>query len=142
MSRCSRTLEDEHVKTLKRITYVEDEPDIRAIAQIALEEIGGFTLNVCESGHEAVATVPIFHPDMVLLDMMMPGMDGIQTFHSLRAIPELDGVPIVFMTAKAQKHEIEDYKALGAADVIPKPFEPVALSDHVRSIWERSQSGR
>jgi len=130
------------VKKLKRITYVEDEPDIRAIAQIALETIGGFTLNVCESGQEAVAAVPAFRPDMILLDIMMPGMDGVQTFHCLRAMPDMKDVPIVFLTAKAQRHEIKGYKVLGAAAVIAKPFDPITLSDKVRSIWECTQSSR
>ncbi len=130
------------MKELKRITYVEDEPDIRAIAQIALETIGGFTLNLCESGQEALASVPAFQPDMILLDIMMPGMDGVQTYHCLRAMPEVNDVPIVFLTAKAQTHEVEGYKALGAAAVIPKPFDPITLSDQVRSIWERAESPR
>lgn len=130
------------MKELKRITYVEDEPDIRAIAQIALEEIGGFKLDMCKSGQEAVDSVPAFRPDMVLLDIMMPVMDGVQTFHRLREMPDMSDVPIIFLTAKAQTHEIEDYKALGAAAVIAKPFDPITLPDQVRSIWEHTQSPR
>lgn len=130
------------MKELKRITYVEDEPDIRAIAQIALETIGGFTLNMCKSGQEAISSVPAFRPDMILLDIMMPVMDGVQTFHRLRAMPDMNDIPIVFLTAKVQAHEIEGYEALGAAAVIAKPFDPITLSDQVRSIWERTQSPR
>jgi len=129
-------------RPLCRILMVEDEPDIQEIARIALEEIGGFTLSLCDNGQEALEKVPAFQPHIILLDMMMPGMDGIQTFHSLRTNPDVDDIPIVFVTAKAQKHEIEQYKAIGAADVIPKPFEPITLPDHVRSIWERTQSER
>ncbi|MGB0086131.1 MAG: response regulator [Rhodomicrobiaceae bacterium] len=127
------------MRELQRITYVEDEPHIREIVQLALEELGGFTLQVCESGAEALDTVPKFHPDLVMLDVMMPGMNGIQTFRSLRQLPEVAETPIVFVTAKAQKHEIQQYLSLGAADVIPKPFDPVALPGEISAIWRRSQ---
>ena len=134
-------MEREHpMKELQRITYVEDEPHIREIVQLALEELGGFKLHVCESGMEALDTVPVFHPDLVLLDVMMPEMNGVQTFRSLRQIPGLVNTPIIFVTAKAQKHEIQQYKALGAADVIPKPFDPVSLPAEIQAIWERTQT--
>jgi CheY-like chemotaxis protein len=128
------------VKELQRITYVEDEPHIREIVQLALEELGGFTLHVCESGPEALDTAPIFHPDLVLLDVMMPGMNGIQTFRSLKEMPQLLDTPIVFVTAKAQKHEIQQYKTLGAVDVIPKPFNPITLPADIQAIWKRTQA--
>lgn len=126
---------------LKRITYVEDEPDIGAIVQLALEELGGFTLNLCRSGPEAVEKAAIFQPDLLLLDVMMPGMDGVQTFHLLRALPGLHETPVVFITAKAQTHEVAHYRSLGAADVIAKPFNPITLPDHLRTIWERARAG-
>ncbi|MGI9384965.1 MAG: response regulator, partial [Methyloligellaceae bacterium] len=100
---------------LNRITYVEDEPDIRTVVQIALETVGGFTLDVCASGREALEKAPNFEPDLVLLDVMMPEMDGTETLKRLRAMPGFADTPIVFMTAKAQSHEIDAYKALGAA---------------------------
>jgi CheY-like chemotaxis protein len=127
------------VKELQRITYVEDEPHIREIVQLALEELGGFTLHVCESGPEALDTAPIFHPDLVLLDVMMPGMNGIQTFRSLKDLPQMANTPIVFITAKAQKHEIQQYRSLGAIDVIPKPFNPITLPSDIQAIWMRAQ---
>ena len=128
------------MKELQRITYIEDEPHIREIVQLALEELGGFTLHVCESGSEALDTAPIFHPDLVLLDVMMPGMNGIQTFRSLKELPEMSGTPIIFVTAKAQKHEVQQYKSLGAADVIAKPFNPITLPSDIQVIWARTQS--
>ena len=124
---------------LQRITYVEDEPDIRTVAQIALETVGGFTLDVCASSHEALEKAPGFKPDLVLLDVMMPEMDGTETFRQLRLMPALAETPIVFMTAKAQAHEIDAYKAMGAAGVITKPFDPMTLVDDVRAIWSRTQ---
>lgn len=125
-------------KELRRLTYVEDEPDIRAITEFALKEFGGYEIDVCASGSEAIERAPAFGPDLIILDVMMPGMDGIETFNRLRAIPALAGTPVVFMTAKAMKHETDRYRALGAAEVIPKPFDPITLSDQIRQIWERA----
>ena len=127
---------------LKRITYVEDEPDIRAITEFALKELGGFTLNVCASGPEALEQAPDFNPDLIILDVMMPGMDGIETFKRMRAIPKLADVPVIFLTAKTMKHEIDRYRALGPAEVITKPFDPLTLANRVREIWRRAQEKR
>lgn len=120
---------------LNRILYVEDEPDIQAVAKIALEMVGGFTVKICSSGEEALREVAAFAPDMLLLDVMMPGMDGPSTLKALRALPEAAGIPAVFMTAKVQPPEVAHYKSLGALDVIPKPFDPMVLASQVRAIW-------
>ena len=124
-------------RELTRITYVEDEPDIREVTQIALEKIGGFTLDICVNGLEAVAKTPAFEPDLILLDVMMPGMDGVETYQQLRRIPGLIDTPIIFMTAKAQPQELEQYTALGCAGVITKPFDPMTLSDEIQGLWDR-----
>jgi two-component system, OmpR family, response regulator len=121
---------------LKRVLYVEDEPDIRAVAQVALETIGGFTLMCCTSGEDAMHRGVAFAPQMILLDVMMPGMDGPTTLRKLRALPGLEQVPVAFMTAKVQPQEVARYKSLGALDVIAKPFDPMALANQVRHIWE------
>lgn len=125
---------------LSRILYVEDEPDIQAVTKLALEEIGGFTLEVCSNGDEALERAVEFAPDLLLLDVMMPGMDGPTTLKALREIGELAATPAIFMTAKVQPHEVEEYKALGAIDVIAKPFDPMTLSDNLRDIWTRYHS--
>jgi len=122
----------------QRILYVEDEPDIQTITRIALETVGGFTLEVCNSGMEAVNKATAFEPDLILLDVMMPGMDGPSTLAELRTLQATRDTPVIFMTAKAQRHEIRQYKAMGALDVISKPFDPMRLADNVRSIWERA----
>jgi len=124
-------------RELKRITYVEDEPDIREVTQIALQTLGGFALNICENGSEAIKKSPGFDPDLILLDVMMPGMDGIETFRRLREHPGLHDTPVIFMTAKAQPHEVKEYLSLGAAGVVNKPFDPMTLSDVIRDIWAR-----
>jgi two-component system, OmpR family, response regulator len=124
-------------KPLQRLIYVEDEPDIQAVARLALEAVGGFTVEVCSSGEEALRRAPVFRPDLILLDVMMPGMDGPGTLQALRALPELATTPAVFMTAKVQPAEVAHFKSLGALDVIAKPFDPMKLSDIVREIWNR-----
>ncbi len=123
---------------LNTILYVEDEPDIRMVAQLALETVGGFTLKVCSSGEEAVLAGPGFKPDLFLLDVMMPGMDGPSTLAALRALPTLKDTPVIFMTAKVQPGEIQQYRDMGALDVIAKPFDPMTLADQVRTIWARA----
>jgi CheY-like chemotaxis protein len=123
--------------TLQRILYVEDEPDIQAVARMALEAVGGFTLQVCSSGEEALQTAVEFAPDLLLLDVMMPGMDGPTTLQQLRNLPELANTPAVFMTAKVQPQEIEQFKSFGAMDVIPKPFDPMTLSDQIALVWKQ-----
>ena len=121
---------------LQRILYVEDEADIRAVAQLALESIGGFTVKTCSSGEEALREAEAFAPDLILLDVMMPGMDGPSTLKALRDLPALSEVPVTFMTAKVQPAEIKYFKSLGAREVIAKPFDPMTLVDQLRAIWQ------
>ncbi len=120
---------------VKKILYVEDEPDIQKVAKLALEHVGGFEVLVCSSGPEAIENAPGFAPDMILLDVMMPGMDGPATLEALRKIESLKHTPAVFLTAKVLPTEIRRYKELGALEVIAKPFDPMALSDQVRALW-------
>ncbi|MDW5440970.1 response regulator [Polaromonas sp. SM01] len=120
---------------LTRILYVEDEPDIRTVAQMALEAVGGFTVIACASGREALATAPTAQVDLLLLDVMMPGMDGPSTLQALRGLPATANTPVIFMTAKVQAAEIAQYLALGALDVIHKPFDPMTLSEQINRIW-------
>lgn len=121
---------------LVRILYAEDEPDIQMVARLALEMVGGFTIKICNNGREALEKIQEFAPQLVLLDMMMPEMDGITTLHNIKANPTLSALPVVFMTAKVQPSEVSHYIELGAADVISKPFDPMTLADKVRKVWE------
>lgn len=121
---------------LQRILLVEDDADIQAVGQLALEAVGGFTVKVCSSGSEALAQAPGFAPDVILLDVMMPGMDGVTTFAALREKPLTANIPVIFMTAKVQVHEVAHYKQLGALGVISKPFDPMALSNLILEIWQ------
>lgn len=129
------------MKALNRILYVEDEPDIQAVAKIALETVGGFELKICSTGQEAIAAGPDFAPDLLLLDVMMPGMDGPTALAELRRLPGLGEIPAIFMTAKVQPQEIEHFKSLGAMEVIAKPFDPMALAEMLRKAWNEHQAG-
>ncbi|HYD31930.1 MAG TPA: response regulator [Azospirillaceae bacterium] len=124
-------------RSLRTILLIEDDPDIREVAAMALESFGGFAVTVCASGREGVARAEAAAPDLVLLDYMMPEQDGAETLAALRALPAMAGVPVVFLTAKVRLEEIEHLKALGAAGVIAKPFDPVELGNQVRDLWER-----
>lgn len=123
---------------LKKILYVEDEPDIQAVAKIALEAVGGFELKICSGGEEALASAVEFAPDLLLLDVMMPGMDGPTILTELRKLPGLENTPAIFMTAKVQPQEVEQFKSLGAIEVIAKPFDPMALAGQVSDAWSKA----
>lgn len=127
--------------SLQNILYVEDEPDIQAVAGIALENIGGFTLKTCSNGQDAIDAAIDFQPDLILLDVMMPDMDGPTTLSELRKLPQLNDTPAMFMTAKVQPQEIDYLKSLGAIDVIPKPFDPMTLSEQIKEIWLNHKTG-
>jgi two-component system OmpR family response regulator len=124
-------------QVLTRILYVEDDPDIQAIAVMVLETINGFTLETCNGGRDALDKAVAFKPDLILLDVMMPGMDGPETLKGLRNFPELTNTPVVFMTAKVQPQEIAGYLKLGAVGVIAKPFDPMTLAQQLRDIWAK-----
>ena len=120
---------------LTRILMVDDDLDIQAVARLALEAVGGFTVITCSSGSAAIATVATFVPDLILLDVTMPDMDGPSTLKALRAIPQTAATPAIFVTARVQAHDIAWYQTLGVLDVIAKPFDPMTLSATIRSIW-------
>lgn len=115
----------------KRILYIEDEIDLQWLVKHILESLGGFKVLVCSSGAEGLRSVDSFDPDLVLLDVMMPEMDGISVLRALRARPEGVGVPVVFLTARMQAGD--EYLSFGADGVIAKPFEPCGLVEQVRT---------
>lgn len=122
---------------LKRVLLVDDEPDIQAIARLSLEKVGGFTLLICSSGDEAIEKIVDFQPDLVLLDVMMPTMDGPSTLKKLQDKGLLGGIPVIFFTAKVLNSEIEELKSIGASDVVAKPFDPMVLPTQLNDIWSR-----
>lgn len=122
---------------LERVMHVEDDESIRAVAEIALTDVAGFTLLSCDSGQSALAQVEGFAPQLILLDVMMPQMDGLQTLAALRQIPALAKTPVVFMTAKIQQAEKQRYLDAGAVGIIEKPFEPMALGDTLSQLYQK-----
>ena len=118
---------------LSKILLVDDDENIRTIALLSLED--DYQVEIATSGQAALALAVKNKPDLILLDVMMPGLDGKATFEKLQEIPELAKIPVVFMTAKVQTHEIDFYLKLGAAGVITKPFDPMTLAGDVQNIW-------
>lgn len=121
---------------LPKILHVEDDPDIREIALMALEVVGGLDVEQCVSGADALERAPGIAPGLLLLDVMMPGMSGDETLTALRKMPQFADTPAIFMTAKAQLSEVDRLKQLGALDVITKPFDPMTLADQILKIWQ------
>lgn len=126
------------IKRLERILFVEDSVDIRRVATLAMERVGHFDVLACASGEEAIREAGKYRPDLLLLDVMMPDMDGPTTLARLRELPALAFTPAVFMTAKAHPTEIAHLRSLGAIGVIIKPFEPMSLSARLAEIWADS----
>lgn len=121
---------------MTRILYIDDEDDIREVAQMSLELDPGFEVRGCASGPDGIAEAAAWRPDLILLDVMMPGMDGPTTFARLRENPETASIPVVFITARTQSHEVEGFRELGARGVLPKPFDPMTLADQVRGLLD------
>lgn len=122
---------------LKTIVLVEDEPDIQEVARLSLESFGSFTVHTCNSGKEALEKIPTIMPDLIMLDVMMPGMDGLTTLKLLRENPKTSNIPVIFMTAKAQSNEMKHYIECGAIGAISKPFDPIKLVDEIIEIWKK-----
>ncbi len=120
---------------LNRICYVEDDEDIQRIVRMSLERIGKLTVQVVSDPMQAIDAIRDFKPDLVMLDWMMPGMDGPTLFRKMRETPEIRDLPVVFITAKASSAEMDELRAMGAAGAISKPFSPKDLPDQLRSIW-------
>jgi CheY-like chemotaxis protein len=115
-----------------RVLHVDDEPDIREVVGMSLSLDPNLMIRSCASGSDALCEVGEWMPDLILLDVMMPVMDGPTTLARLRETEAAD-IPVVFMTARAQARELEHFRSLGAAGVIPKPFDPMTLAGSVRS---------
>lgn len=118
----------------RRILLVEDDDGIRTIAVMSLQELGGHQVLAFASGEEALARAVPFGPELLMLDVSMPGMDGPQTLAALRRLPELRHVPAVFLTAHTNARQVAELRKLGAVDVIAKPFDPLHLCDRIMAV--------
>lgn len=121
---------------IKNVLMVDDDAAIRRVAEISLSRIGKLNVMLASSGAQALEILETFLPDAILLDVMMPGMDGPGVFKAIRANPAFENIPVIYMTAKAQKHEVQNYFESGISGVIIKPFDPVTLPLEVNSIVE------
>jgi len=121
---------------LIKVLYVEDEADIREVAEFALED-EGFKLIPCASGQEAIDKAAGLTADLILMDVMMPGMDGPTTLNHLRQLPNMAETPVIFMTAKVQSAEIAAYREAGALGVIAKPFDAMTLAEDIRRLLHK-----
>jgi CheY-like chemotaxis protein len=119
-----------HIQT---VLLVDDEPDIRKIGQISLVEIGKWEVLLAASGDEALDIARQHRPDLILLDVMMPHLDGLSTLQQLRTQDETKEIPVIFMTAKAQRQEVSRYLRTGAIGVITKPFDPLTLPQQIQA---------
>jgi two-component system, OmpR family, response regulator len=122
---------------LNRICYVEDDEDIQRIVRMTLERVGKMTVEVVGDPTLAIAAMTAFKPDLVMLDWMMPKMDGPTLFRQMKLRPETSLLPVVFITAKAAQSDLNELLALGAVGAISKPFSPKDLPDQLRAIWAK-----
>src|SRR5579862_5489399 len=116
-----------------RVLHIDDEPDILDIVAAAMSLDSEFVVRGCNSGARGLAAAAKWRPDLIMLDVMMPIMDGPATLKRLREDPKTAGIPVFFMTARAQTRELDHFKSLGAAGVIVKPFDPMTLAASLRS---------
>lgn len=122
---------------LRSILYVEDDLHVRTTAKLVLEVIGKFAVRECRSGYEALDAADGFRPDLILLDVMMPDLDGLATLRLLRTLPHLADTPALFVTSLTTPDDIERYMAAGAIGVIAKPLVPLRLAGQVHRLWEQ-----
>ena len=122
-------------QNLKSIVCIDDEHDILEVAKMSLEAVGGFDVSAHDNGQAGVEKAIETNPDLILVDVMMPGLDGPATLELIKKTPELKNTPVIFMTARVQPSEVEEYKNLGAVGVISKPFDPMELPNDILRIW-------
>ena len=127
------------MRPLRRVMCVEDDADIRMVLEFSLATVGGYEVCLCEDGRTALDMIQEFRPELILLDVMMPGLTGPETLHELRKMPEMDRTPVVFLTAKAMPDQMENLLQYGATGVIVKPFDPVRLPKDIVIYWEHGR---
>jgi two-component system OmpR family response regulator len=119
---------------IHKVLVVDDDPAIRKVAEISLSRVGHWDVRSAHSGADALEMAANYKPDVILLDVMMPGMDGATTFKKLQQQEGNEDTPVIFLTAKVQKHEVQHYCEIGAIGVITKPFDPLKLPEDIINI--------
>ncbi|MCG8435743.1 MAG: response regulator [Gammaproteobacteria bacterium] len=128
-------------RELQKIMLVDDSADIREIARISLEQLGGYELKLCATAEQAIAEADEFDPDLFVLDVMMPETDGPQLLLKLKELPQFAATPVIFLTAKEDITDLEAHRTLGVASIINKPFNPMTLAATVQEIWDAFDGG-
>jgi two-component system OmpR family response regulator len=116
---------------IQKVLLIDDDPNIRKLAKMSLERVGRWQVSVASSGQEALEIVETERPDLIVLDMMMPGLDGAMTLEKLKSRPSCASVPVILMTAKVQPPQMDEYREMGAAGLIIKPFDPLKLPEEI-----------
>jgi CheY-like chemotaxis protein len=127
-------------RILKSILLVEDDLHMRTTAKLVLEVIGKFDVRECGSGREALLAARDFQPDLILLDVMMPELDGVATLELLRRIPHLADTPVLFITGRTEPADLLRYLEAGAFGVISKPVVPLSLTGQLHTLWDQNQA--
>jgi len=122
-------------RPLQKVLYVEDDEDIQRIVRMSLERIGKLSVEIVGNSMNAIQAMKAYQPDLVMLDWMMPEMDGPTLFRTMKEDPEVAALPVVFITAKASSRELEELITLGAKGTISKPFSPKDLPEQLRTMW-------
>lgn len=125
---------------LKKILYAEDEKDVQLTVQIALWAYRNMYVKFCDNGQQLLDCVEYYKPDLILLDVLMPVMDGMTAFRQLKLNENTKDIPVVFITTEGQLQELEMYKSIGIIGVIVKPFEPTNLANKIYELWDFYQN--
>lgn len=125
------------MKELKKILYAEDEPDVQTIVEISVWSMSDYEIKICGNGKILLDCVEDYMPDLILLDVMMPEMDGPTTLKNLQLNEKTKDIPVIFITAKAQAHEVKLFEETGVIGVITKPFDPTTLCSSIKELWDK-----
>lgn len=124
------------MKQLQRILHVEDVPSIQVVTRVALEKLGGFEVLSCASAQDALDQIQQFAPDMILMDMLLPQMDGMELLRQLSLIVDLQRMPVVLLTGQQGPGDLDELKRLGVRKLLQKPFDPMKLAAQLEAIWK------
>ncbi|PZO35520.1 MAG: two-component system response regulator [Pseudanabaena frigida] len=120
--------------TTKTILLIDDEPNLAEVISICLSSFKGWNVKVANSGKAGLSLVQTIQPDAILLDVMMPEMDGITVYQTLQKNPDTQNIPVIFLTAKVQESDLKKFTQLGVVGTIAKPFEPLNIADRIAQL--------